>query len=50
MDESEECHIESISDEVLLRIFQFLPAEDIFRVVRVCKRFQCIAQDATLHR
>lgn len=40
--------MDRLSDEVLLRIFSYLPHKEIIRLSTVCKRWQKISNDSRL--
>ncbi|CAG0888631.1 unnamed protein product [Cyprideis torosa] len=51
-DSAEECSripgIESLSEEILLHIFKFLPLRELLRIAPVCRRWHRVAMDSSL--
>ena len=41
-------HLDSLSDDLVLRIFQFLPKNCLCQIARVCRRFYFLAWEAEL--
>ena len=41
-------HLDSLSDDLVLKIFQFLPKNNLCRIARVCRRFYFLVWEAEL--
>ena len=41
-------HLDSLSDDLVLKIFQFLPKNNLCKIARVCRRFYFLVWEAEL--